>query len=324
MIPSKLKKGDEVRIIAPALSHAIITQDVRNVIKKRFDDLGLELSFGKHAEEIDDFNSSSVDSRISDLHEAFKDSSVKAIFSVIGGSNCNQLLDHIDWDIIKNNPKILCGFSDITILNIAILKKTGLVTYSGPHYSTFGQEKYLDYTIEYFKKCLMNDGPISIKPSEKWSDDAWYLDQKKRVLEDNSGFYAIQNGEAEGTILGGNLCTLNLLQGTKYFPALKDSILFLEDDSLSTPQTFNRDLHSLTQQPGFDDVKGLMIGRFQKKSKMTNKLLVDILKTKSMLNNIPVVANVDFGHTDPKITFPIGGKVKISVTKNPSIEILTH
>ena len=178
--------------------------------------------------------------------------------------------------------------------------------------------------IEYFKKCLMGDDLISIKPSERWSDDAWYLNQKKRVLKNNPGFFTINNGEAEGTILGGNLCTLNLLQGTKYFPDLKDTILFIEDDSISTPQTFDRDLHSLTQQPGFNDVKALVIGRFQKKSKMTNKLLKQIIKTKKILNNVPIIVGADFGHTDPKFTFPIGGKAKMSATKNPSIEIMVH
>ncbi len=180
--------------------------------------MGFKVSFGKHLEEIDDFSSSPINSRIEDLHNAFSDKNVKAILTVIGGHNSNQLLDYIDWELIRNNPKILCGFSDITALNNSILAKTGLVTYSGSHYSTFSQKLHFDYTLDYFKKCLMTNDQFEIKPSSEWSDDQWYIDQEKRNLIKNDGYLVINDGEAEGTIIGGNLCTFNLLQGTKYLP----------------------------------------------------------------------------------------------------------
>src|SRR3989338_8061462 len=168
IFPEKLKTGDEVRIIAPSKSMAILSKETINIANKRFEKLGLKLSFGKHVNETDEFNSSSIESRIEDLHEAFSDKNVKAVITVIGGFNSNQLLRYIDWDLIKNNPKIFCGYSDITALNNAIFAKTGLVTYSGPHYSSFGQELYFDYTLEYFKKCLFSDEPLEIKPSQNW------------------------------------------------------------------------------------------------------------------------------------------------------------
>ncbi len=118
--------------------------------------LGLHVSFGKKSEQIDDFTSSPISSRVDDLHEAFDDKNVKAILTVIGGFNSNQLLRYLDWDLITRNPKILCGFSDITALNNAVLTKSGLVTYSGPHYSTFAQKLYFDYTLNSFKECLFN------------------------------------------------------------------------------------------------------------------------------------------------------------------------
>ena len=313
--PQKLKSGNEVRVIAPSRSLSIIGKEIQETANKRFKELGLKLSFGKHVNEIDEFNSSSIQSRAEDLHEAFSDKNVKAVITVIGGFNSNQLLKYIDWELVKNNPKIFLGYSDIT----------ALVTYSGPHYSTFGQKLFFDYTLEYFKKCLMSDDQFEIVASENWSDDQWYLDQNKRELIKNSGHLIINEGEASGTILGANLCTFNLLQATEYFPDLTDSILFLEDDYESAPHTFDRDLQSLIYLPNFNKVKGLVIGRFQKKSKMTDDLLIKIIKTKKELNNIPVVVNVDFGHTDPKITFPIGGKVKIISKKNlSSIKIVKH
>jgi len=318
--PTKLKSGDEVRIVAPSRSLAIISEESRKIADNRFSDLGLKLSFGKHLEEKDEFVSSSIKSRIEDLHDAFRDKNVKAIITVTGGFNSNQLLKYLDWDLIKNNPKIFCGFSDITALNNAIFAKTGLISYSGPHYSTFGQELYFDYTLEYFKKCLLSGDPFEIIPSEQWSDDAWYKNQKERTLIKNDGFLLINEGNASGTIVGANLCTLNLLQGTEYLPDFENSILFIEDDEESLPHTFDRDLQSLIHLPSFSGVKGIVIGRFQKASEITNELLIKIIKTKKELDNLPVIANVDFGHTDPKITFPVGGEVNL-VAKNGKVKI---
>lgn len=323
--PKKLKAWDEVRIIAPSRSMAIISKECREIANKRFAELGLKLSFGKHVEECDDFFSSSIESRIEDLHNAFADKNVKAIITVIGGFNCNQLLKYLDWNLIKKNPKIFCGYSDTTALQNAILAKTGLVTYSGPSWSTFGQKLYFDYTLEYFKKCFFPDKPFEIKPSEKWSDDAWYKDQNNRVLIKNEGWLVINKGKASGTILGANLCTFNLLQGTEYFPNLKDSILFIEDDDMSNAVTFDRDLQSLMHQPGFEKVKGIVIGRFQNASKIPNDILTKIIKTKKELDNLPVIANVDFGHTDPKITFPVGGEASLTAENGTiKLEIIKH
>lgn len=323
--PAKLKKGDEVRVIAPSRSMSIIAEESKNIANRRFFEMGLKLSFGKHIEEVDEFVSYSIESRIEDLHEAFSNPDVKAIFTVIGGFNSNQLLRYIDWDLIKKNPKILCGFSDITALNNAIYAKTGLITYSGPHYSTFGHELYFDHTLEYFKKCLLQDKPFEVLPSKNWTDDMWWADQKNRNLVPNPGWLVINEGGAEGTIVGSNLCTFNLLQGTEYFPSLEGSVLFLEDDEESKPYHFNRDLQSLIHLPEFKGVKGIVIGRFQKASQMTDDKLIKIIKTKKELDKIPVIANVDFGHTDPIITFPIGGTARMRVEKeNSKLEIIEH
>lgn len=328
IFPAKLKKGDKVGIIAPSRSIAIVSKENRDIAKRRFEELGLELSFGKHIEEIDEFVSNPIESRIEDLHDAFRDIEIKAIFTVIGGFNCNQLLRYIGWDLIKNNPKIFCGFSDITALNNAIYAKTGLVTYSGVHYSTFGQKLYFDYTLDYVKKCLFSDEPFEILPSENWTDDRWWENQKDRNPISNHGWLVINEGKAEGTIFGANLCTFNLLQGTEYFPGLRNSILFLEDDEMSKDLSlveFDRNLQSLIHLSEFKGVSGIVIGRFQKASQITDEKLIKVIKTKRELNKIPVIANVDFGHTDPMITFPIGGTVELQSEKeNSRLEIIEH
>lgn len=328
MIPQKLKKGDEVRVVAPSRSFNILSEDVEEIAKKRFGELGLKVSYSKNVREQDDFVSSSIESRVSDLHDAFSDKNVKAILTVIGGFNVNQILSHLDYDLIKNNPKILCGYSDITALTNAIYSKTGLVTYSGPHFSTFGMLKGIDHTIEYFEKCLMEEKSFEIEASKKWSDDLWFLDQNKREFVENDGYFSINKGEAEGKIVGGNLCTLNLLQGTEFMPVLENTILFVEDDDSEGDLfdvMFDRNLQSLIHQEGFSGVRGIVIGRFQKKGSISKDKLIQVIKIKKELENIPVVYGADFGHTTPQITFPIGGIAKLLARKDViKLEIRNH
>ena len=327
IIPPKLKQGDEIRIIAPARSLSLLSEDLIRLAKENFEKQGFKITFSKNCKESDIFMSSSIKSRVEDIHEAFADKNVKAIFTVIGGFNSNQLLKYLDYDLIMNNPKILCGYSDITVLANAITAKTGLVTYSGLHFSTLGMKKEFEYNFEYFRKCLIEEDEFEVKPSKVWSDDAWYKDQENRKIEKNEGFTIINKGEARGTIFGGNLCTFNLLQGTEFMPNISDSILFLEDDDMTGDYfgvEFDRNLQSLIQQPNFEKVKGIVIGRFQKNTDMNLEKLKHIIETKEELKNIPIIANVDFGHTNPLITFPIGGTVKLVVDDKVEFKILKH
>ncbi len=320
MIPSKLKLGDEVRIIAPSRSMAIIGEDSKKLATERLEKLGLKVTFGKYVNEADeDYVAASVEHRVEDLNEAFRDKNVKAILTVIGGYNSNQILDYIDYDLIKQNPKIFCGYSDITALLDSIYAKTGLVTYYGPHYSSFGMLKGFDYELDYFKKMFFEDKEIEINSSSEWSDDAWFKDQENREFIKNDGMFVINEGSAEGEIVGGNLCTLNLLQGTEYMPDIKNKILFLEDDGMADKHflvEFDRNLQSLIHLPEFKTVKGLVIGREQKNCNMTKEKWTKMIKNKPELTKIPIIAGVDFGHTTPIITFPIGGFARLDVTDN--------
>lgn len=149
--PNNLKPGDEIRVIAPSRSLCVVSEENRTIASQKLEELGFRLSFGKHVSECDRFYSSSIESRLEDLHDAFLDSNVKGILTVLGGYNSNQLLSQIDYDLILRNPKCFCGFSDITALQNAFLTQSGLITYSGPHYSTFAMKKGLQYTIDNFK-----------------------------------------------------------------------------------------------------------------------------------------------------------------------------
>ena len=328
VIPPKLRRGDEIRVIAPSRSLSIIPEEQHATSAQRMAELGLRVSFGKHVRERDEFNSSSVASRVADLHEAFEDPSVRGVLTIIGGFNANQLLRHIDWRLVARHPKVFCGYSDITALQNAMLAKADLVTYSGPHFATFAMKKGLDYTIANFRRCVMEDGPFDVEPSPQWSDDAWFADQENRTFLTNLGPETLRAGVAEGTIVGANLCTVNLLHGTEWMPSLDGAIVFVEEDAQSaalTPYEFDRNLQSLLHQPGADGIRGLVVGRFQLASKMTTDVLRKIVETKPELDRVPVACGFDFGHTTPHMTFPVGGKARLDCSgAKPRLTIVAH
>jgi muramoyltetrapeptide carboxypeptidase len=315
--PPRLAVGDQVRVVAPARSLGIIDSQTRGYADERFArDLGLALSFGENAERMDPDDSSPVEARIDDLHAAFADPAVRGVFTVIGGYNSNQLLDRIDWGLIGANPKVFCGFSDITALQNAMLAQSKVVSYSGPHYSTLGQKLLDPYTLEGLRTALFTDAPYDVVPSAQWTDDEWYLDQDNRHPQPNEGHWVIQPGQAEGTIVGGNACTMLLLQGTDYQPISDaDTVLFLEDTAAMNHGFFERHLQALLQGWLGVSIGGLVIGRFQPGSGITRQSLERMITSKPELAGLPVVANVDFGHTEPRITFPIGGTVSLAAAE---------
>jgi muramoyltetrapeptide carboxypeptidase len=325
IIPQKLKKGDEIRVIAPSFNISRMSKEIIDLATAKLESFGFSVSISKHAAENDVFGSSSIESRVSDLDSAFIDKNVKCILTAIGGYNCGEILKLINYQYIKDNPKIFLGYSDITALLDGIYAKTGMVTYHGPFFSTFGMVKGLDYTLDYFKKCVMESKSYVIEASTEWSDDKWYADQQNRKFTKNIGPFVINEGSAKGKILGGNLCTMNLLQGTEFMPNLRNSVLFLEDDKGTNTNLFSRNLEGLIHLPKFEMVKAIVVGRFQESSGITTDILKKIIATKKDLKQIPVIGGIDFGHTNPITTFPIGGNVSIEVgSDSVKIKVLKH
>lgn len=323
MIPKKLQKGDHIRVIAPAdsllpkLTPEIIERGIR-----RLNQLGLTVSFGKHIREVDEFKSTTVENRLEDLHEAFLDNTIDGILALSGGTSSSQLLSHVDYNLIKSNPKIICGLSDITALVNAIYVKTGMVTYYGPHFSAIAASRDASYTLAYFKRCLMEERPFKLIPSETYYNTPWTEEEST-----NNGYWIINEGKAEGTIVGGNFLTFNFIQGTAFAArggAESPLIYILEDNGAESANNVQNQLQSLLLQPNFNYVNGIFIGRFRKGSKITRDILTKIIKTKDELKNIPVIANADFGHTVPIVTFPIGGYMKIEATEEKTEISIAH
>lgn len=312
----------EVRLIAPSMS--LSENDKTKILKaeKYFKSLGYSLTVGKYIFDKDAyFGCSSIKNRVEDLMNAFLDKNVEIIVCADGGYNVNQILPYLDYKIIKQNPKIIIGYSDITALLIAIMKKTNLTTYYGPMLSGFSSNN--EYTLQYFEKILENKG-VMIHSSKEIYDYKKVNNKMEKATLKNGGMIPIQNGESFGKIIGGNLCTINLLQGTEYMPDLNNSILFLEDDADDFGNDvflleFDRNLESLLQLPNCK-IKGIVFGRFQLCSNMTVDKLKTIIKNKQKLKDVPIVYGADFGHTNPMFTIPIGAYCNLQV-KNNDIEI---
>lgn len=316
-LPPKLKENDHIRIIAPSSSGCLISEANIQIATEVLNSLGFRVSFGQNVFKRNDIMSTAINERLEDLHTAFSDPDIHGILTIIGGYNANELLPYIDYPLIQNNPKVFCGYSDITALQNAFLARSNLITYSGPHFSSFAMQKGADYCITHFKKMVMHHEPVTINASLNWSEDAWYLDQEKRYFIPNAGPFIIQPGKARGRIIGGNLPTLSLLFGTPYLPDLQNAILFIEADAYTDRvdiQEFTRALHALSQQPHMKTVRGLVLGRFESKFGITREHLKDIIKTLPLFERIPIVADLDFGHTTPFFTFPIGGACTLDVT----------
>jgi len=324
--PDRLQDGDVVRVISFGLSLKGASLAQRETCNSRLSELGLTVTFGKHVEVSDEFDSSSIAARIADLDDALLDNTVKIIMPGLGGMNAAQILRHIDWNLLSEHPKIFCGFSDMATLVNAIYAKTGLVTYYGPFYGTFGMTHGIEYALEGFRQCLFTSEPFSVTPAPYWSDDAWWLDQENRIFQKNVGPIVLNEGEAQGTLIGGHLTSFSTLFGTEFMPDLTDSILLIEENSDIRPRSFDRLLQMLIHQPNFDKVRGILIGRFTSHTEFTDEILKRIVENYPQLSRMPVVSNLSFGHTYPQATLPIGGMGQIIAWKNdrPVFNILTH
>ena len=332
-IPPKLQVGDEIRVLALSRSlggimqFAGFTESDVGFATAQLEALGLKVTFGRHVRECNAHLTASPEHRLQDLSAAMADPSVKAILSVTGGMGAVQILGGIDYDNLKARPKIFCGYSDNAFLCNAILARAGVVTYYGPNFGTLMERRASDYTSRHFQACLFSPAPIELSPAPQWSDDAWSKDQENRTFHNTEGFWTVQEGAAEGVIIGGGYYVLNLLKGTDYFPPLRDAILFLEHPASGKGTLMDLDmgLRSLAFHPEFARVRGLVLGRFARNGGVTREKLTALITDISALRRLPVIANCDFGHTTPMVTLPIGGRCQLTAQPGGAvIKLVEH
>ena len=308
----KLKKGDHIRVVSPSSSIEHIGGFEANLVaKEKLEELGFDVSFSSNYFEHDLFDSASIASRVEDLHEAFADPSVDAVLATIGGFNCNELLPYLDYDLIAQNPKIFCGYSDTTALLNAIYAKTGMQTYMGPSYSSFKMKEGQEYQSQSWLNAVTQDD-YDLVPSKEWSSDPWYDPTKPRHFMPTE--WKVYNaGSASGTIIGGNLSTFGLLRGTPYAPQEENYILFMEEAEEDDYIEFARHLAALLQ--AYPNPQAVIIGRFPKECEMTEEILLAILDKHPLLKTIPVLYDADFAHTQPLFTITIGAQATLDTNE---------
>jgi len=298
--PKKLNRGDLIGVIAP--SSPINNSEKINNAVKYFETQGYSVLLGKSVFSERGYLAGDDELRLNDFHSMFANKEVKAIICLRGGYGAIRFIDKINFKLIRSNPKIFVGFSDITTLQLAILEKAKLITFAGPMISTyFGLDENENFIEEQFWDMITSNK------------------KKRRVVNPNSEKYFVLNkGRAEGRLIGGNLTSLIALSGSGFLPSFDNSILLLEEIS-EPPYKIDRMFNMLRRQNIIKKAKGIILGRFidcyeqdsDKKTLTLNEVILDYFA------NIrkPVIYNVNHGHVNNNITLPIGARCKINTTK---------
>ncbi len=297
MLANKLKVGDTIGVIAP--DKALKSKDIKFLenATKYFEGLGLKVKYGKYLFSEDNYCAGTPEERAKDLNNMFSDKEVKAIFTVKGGDMVNGILPYIDFENIKNNPKIFLGMSDITVLLCAINKMTGLITFHCQDYVWFGKDEVTDYDKNEIIDKLFN-GNKTILPYEERQ------------------FIDFKNEEVKGKIYGTNVRCLLKLLGTPYMPDIENAVLFLEGFHSDIIQ-WNSMLEQYNQMNVFNKV--IVFGYiYQLQNIEENKYsIVDELR--KINSNVPVVKTNDFGHMHGNSIIPIGAEVTINANEQSII-----
>lgn len=298
--PKRLKKGDLIGVISPASSPSDLERIEKGV--NYLEKLGYRVEVGKNVGKTHGYLAGTDDERLEDLHSMFRNKDVKAIFNVRGGYGTGRLLNRINYGLIKKNPKIFVGYSDITALQLAFLKKTGLVTFAGPMVAVdFAAEKVDPFTEEVFWKTITSSRKIG-----------------KISNPDNEKFYTLTKGRGEGSLIGGNLALIISLMGTDYQPNFNNSILLFEDIG-EEPYRIDRMFYQLKHAKAFSKAKGIVLGRFVdcyiKDKSQPSLTLNDVISDYFSDLKIPVIYNVKHGHIKKNITIPWGLKTKINSSR---------
>lgn len=291
--PQKIKTGDTIGIIAPSRKIEGFKKQIDDGVKI-LEQMGYSTKLSKNFNKEYYQSAGTVQDRIDDLHSMFSDPSIGAVFCALGGDSCNQLLSHIDYELIRNNPKIFIGFSDVTHLFLALNKKSSLMTFHGP--SLKDLSKLTERSLLFLNKQLSDDGFIGNFPPD---------------LE------VVKPGKVCGPLVGGNLFVLNALASSEYMPKIDDKILFWEeiDDNLSAVEF---QLYQLRLTGVLEKISGMVVGHIDKpehskeKSRPLSEILLDITHD----YKFPIIKVDYFGHNVSDFySLPIGATASIDTQK---------
>lgn len=328
--PKKLQPGDCIATVSPSWGGAgepELKWRYEQGIKRLKDNFGLQVIPMPNSLKGADYLYNNPQARAEDLMTAFKDKSIKGIIANIGGEDSIRLLPYIDFDVIRENPKIFMGYSDITVSHL-FCHKAGISSFYGPAILTdFAENVEMDpYTIEMVNRTFFSNKNIGeIQPAQEWTSEFldWIEENKnrRRTLRPNFGYEVLQgSGIAQGHLIGGCIEVLEFAKETELWPDKEywnDSILFFEtSEEKPEPKLIKYWLRNYAVQGILQKANGIIFGKPQDE-KYYDAYKEEIKKVMKEFNleELPILYNLNFGHTEPKCILPYGAKAEINCEK---------
>lgn len=306
--PKRLKPGDTIGLVAPA---SPITEEQLEKTIKNIEELGFKLEYNrKRVLARNGYLAGKDIVRADEINRMFDNKRIDGIWCVRGGYGVTRMLDMLNYKVIKKNPKVLVGYSDVTALHQAIFKKTGLVCFHGP----VGASDFTSYTKKHVIDVISN-------PSSTYKIEA--AEENEAMENQIYNSYVINDGIAEGRLIGGNLTLASSLVGTPYDISYKNKLVFLEDIG-EKPYRIDRMITQMILAGKFNHVKGIILGVFlncEAKKGDDSLTLAEMLRDRFKNFNIPIVYGMSFGHISNQFTLPLGIKAKLN-TANKTITLL--
>jgi len=303
-LPRRLAAGDIVGIVAPA-SATFQTVDLA-IARESLQALGLNVRVGQNVLARHGYLAGTDKDRAADINRFFADDSVKAILPIRGGWGSSRVLAHLDYDVIRRNPKVVVGYSDITALHLAIQAKTGLVTFHGPN----GMGRWDAWSLDYFKRLLFAGEALTM-------DNPKSMSERNALAQIEHRVQTITAGTARGRLIGGNLTVLTAIMGSPYVPSFDGAILFLEDVGEDLYR-IDRMFTQLKLAGVLERIRGFVFGTCAEcgpgegfGSLTLEEILADHIKPLG----IPAWFGAMIGHQAPQWTVPVGVEAEIDAAK---------
>ncbi|OOG43467.1 hypothetical protein B0E51_01260 [Rhodanobacter sp. C05] len=333
VVPAPWRRGMKAGIVNPSGNAAVIHGNrLSTGILHLAEDLGGGVLCTVPDQPFNSYRALSPQAAANELHGYFKRADVALILCSIGGFTTNAVLKYIDWDILRASPKHICGYSDATALLLAIKAMTNQVVLMGPALMPqWGDPRGpMPFTRQSFMNAItLSGGSWLSRPSSEWVDpripwDGNPPESIHELIKRPTSWRALRSGTATGQLVGGNVETLNMLIGTPYLPSFRQSLLFLEATGAEAhPPRFHRALVHMRDAGLLDDVRAVLLGRSPELTVDGVDLVESILLDVFPSQDVPVVIDVDFGHTEPALTIPFGLVGTITCGKNRS-ELMIH
>ena len=303
--PRRLRKGDCIGLVAPASAPSNEEKIEKAVCY--LESLGYRVKVGDNVRKVRGYLAGSDEERAADFNNMVRDKNVKAIFALRGGFGSPRILQKIDYRMLRQNPKIIVGYSDITALQLAVMAKSGIVTFSGPMPSVEMWNDFDKYTEENLWRLLTSAARVGVlkNPEEK----------PLRIM---------MEGKGRGRLLGGNCSLVTSLMGTSFLPKLQGAVLVLEDTD-EAPHRIDRMFAHLLNSGVLRRLSALLLGEFTNcvpsDPSTPNLTINEVISDYASLLKCPVIANLQYGHIPRKLTLPWGLQTAVD-TKRGRIEVL--